>query len=96
MIVNESHNGQTVQVKAGEPIEVHLPENGSIGQRWMLSDMTSIKATEDQYDHTSGKIGGGGIRKMKFVAPQQGSGIIKLVQERSWAKGDFMVNVEVV
>jgi inhibitor of cysteine peptidase len=96
MIVTPAQNGSTIQVKPGEPIEVHLPENPTTGHKWTPTETGPVALVGDDYEKTSSTIGGGGVRKFKFVA--HGDGIVKLIHKRPWEDqgvGDFTLNVEI-
>ena len=37
MLIDESHNGKTVDIAIGDTIEIRLPENASTGFRWNVT-----------------------------------------------------------
>jgi predicted secreted protein len=86
MQVDESANGQSVELGVGETLVIRLPENRTAGFRWQIEDggqsVGSLEA--DAHEAAAGPPGRGGTRVLSFRAERPGEGEIKLAYRRPW------------
>lgn len=104
---NESDNGRTVKLVAGESLEIALAENPTTGYRWQRAKQTAEEAgspcpfAQDAYEPgRAGMPGAGGIHWWQFNAVEPGACKIELEYRRSWEKDKppertFRIQVEV-
>lgn len=102
MSIGESANGQTVEVKIGETLEVRLPENPTTGYRWqlMVDGSPALEKVDDAFAAPSGPPGQGGSHVWKFKAVAADQADIELHHRRRWeANGEptktFKLHVKV-
>jgi inhibitor of cysteine peptidase len=86
MLLDESSNGQVVEIPIGETIEIHLPENPTTGFRWRLTGDGSpaCNLIRDDFRAPSGPPGKGGIHAWTFEAMRAGNCDIELRYRRRW------------
>lgn len=87
--VDETYNGKTLNVTAGETFVLSLDSNPTTGYDWSISgswDEKVLALIDKGYksEGNSGLIGQGGKSYWKFKALQAGSTNIKLVYARPW------------
>jgi inhibitor of cysteine peptidase len=104
---DESYNGRTVTLAAGELLEIALAENPTTGYRWHPLEVATAGANptclpvKDSYEPGRARVAGqGGIHRWQFQAAESGSCTIELEYRRSWQKGTppertFRIHVEV-
>ncbi len=92
LILVESDNGRTVDVRVGESVRINLPENATTGYRWAIDrydeEFIGALATEPRY--TANAIGSGGQVAFIFRGKKVGTGEIVLKHLRHW-EGDSSV-----
>ena len=83
--------GQTcptlLDVKVGETIHFHAPENPSTGYQWVLVQPLKLFKTEESYQQKEaeeGMVGVGGEKNFHFVAEKPGQELIELAHVRAW------------
>jgi predicted secreted protein len=102
---DESYNGRTVKLAAGEFLEISLAENPTTGYRWRLLEAATVTANcplvKDSYEPGHPQVAGqGGIHRWQFQAAEPGACTIELEYRRSWQKDKppertFRIHVEV-
>ena len=76
--------GRTVEVAAGAPVAVALPETGGTGYTWQVEELPeSAKVISDRYDHEPGAGIGAASLHIFEIDPGSG-GPIRLVHLRPW------------
>jgi inhibitor of cysteine peptidase len=88
--VDDSMNGQTITVKAGEVIEVSLAGNPTTGYNWYavnLDETILTQSGEADFKSDSSAIGSGGIITNSFKAEAAGTTTLTLEYKRSWEEG---------
>lgn len=92
LMISESDNGRTVDVRVGESVRINLPENATTGYRWAIDrydeEFIGALATEPRY--TANAIGSGGQVAFIFQSKKVGTGEIVLKHWRHW-EGDSSV-----
>lgn len=87
--VSNDANGQTIELSAGQILEISLEGNPTTGFNWEVSeiDESVIKQSgEAEYKSESDLLGAGGTITYTFEAVQPGSSTIKLIYHRPWEK----------
>jgi inhibitor of cysteine peptidase len=88
--VDDSMNGQTITVKAGEVIEVSLAGNPTTGYNWYavnLDETILTQSGEATFKSDSSAIGSGGIITNTFKAEAAGTTTLTLEYKRAWETG---------
>lgn len=101
--VGEDANGQTIELSAGQKLEIKLAGNPTTGFNWEVSEIDDsiIKQSgEAEYKSDSDLIGSGGMFTYSFEAIQPGTTTLKLIYHRSWEKDippeqEFAITVNV-
>ncbi len=87
LLLNESDNGRTVALHAGESLRITLPENATTGFRWDPErwdrEVVGMIAEEPHYPAV-GQVGSGGNVEFLFQARKPGVGEIILREWRPW------------
>jgi len=101
--VDESQNGNEIELLMGESFEVRLSEHPTTGFRWRLesSGAPACILVEDLFQTSTTTPGAGGDHRWRFQAAQIGEGRIELGYRRSWegqeaARQSFTLRVRVV
>jgi len=89
--VSENDAGSTLEMKAGDSLEIILQANPTTGYRWeVASNDTSVLKNigiEYQADKVpSGIVGSGGKTIMRFMAIKEGETFLQLVYRRPFEK----------
>lgn len=86
MLVDESSNGQVVEARIGETIEIRLPENPTTGFRWHLTadGSPACSLIHDDFSAPAGPPGRGGVHTWRFEALRAGECDIELRHRRRW------------
>ena len=84
--VDESQDGNEIELLMGEPFEIRLAENPTTGFRWVLESggAPACILVEDLYQAPVATPGAGGIHRWWFQPAQIGEGSIGLCYRRSW------------
>jgi predicted secreted protein len=76
--------GRTVEVAAGVPVTVALPETGGTGYTWQVEQLPEgAKVVAERYDHEPGAGIGAASLHVFEIDPGAG-GPLRLVQLRPW------------
>ncbi len=107
-VIDETQNGKTIKVKAGETVVIKLAGNPSTGYTWKLdSSATPAGLTLGKLDFTTPpqppgqiRVGAGGTYQMRVEAKSVGSNKVELSYLRPWEKNKpayktFSVTIEV-
>ncbi len=92
VLLVETDNGRTVDIRQGETVRVSLPENATTGYRWAIErfDEEFIEALATEPHYTASAIGSGGEVAFIFQGKKIGTGEIVLKHWRHW-EGDSSV-----
>jgi len=92
LLLVETDNDRTVDIRLGETAQVSLPENATSGYRWIIDrydeEFIKVLATEPHY--TADAVGSGGEVAFIFQGKKIGIGEIVLKHWRFW-EGDSSV-----
>jgi len=82
---DESSDGNTIDLKIGETLELRLPENRTTGFKWALesSDEGGWSLVSDDFEAGS-QPGQPGSQRWSFRGERAGSESIKLSYRRGW------------
>ncbi len=88
-VIDESFDKKALELKPGEELEIHLPENPTTGYRWHLASEETriVDLVDDQLKPSSQRPGAGGERSWRFRAVRPGAARIELASRRSWEAG---------
>ncbi len=86
--VTDDQNGQTVEVKTGQVLNVSLKGNPSTGYTWEVSQPLGFLQLqgEPEFKADSNAIGAPGRLTLQFKVTGIGSGPLQLVYHRPWEK----------
>jgi inhibitor of cysteine peptidase len=88
--LNESSNGQEIELSCGQRFEIRLPENPTTGFRWSIvsNGEPACIALDNAYEPPDALAHGQeGTHYWRFETAQAGEGTIELVYQRSWEHG---------
>jgi predicted secreted protein len=89
--VTDADNGKTVQIKAGDVLEVRLGSNPSTGYAWYLQKQstTLLKLSgQSQTQSTQPGVGRPIVQIFDFAPAGKGTGVLMLHYVRSWEPPD--------
>jgi inhibitor of cysteine peptidase len=98
----EAFNGRTVRIEPGTELRLALSSNATTGYSWnVVQRPRGLKFVSDSYDspRTSNPLvtGAGGMQQIVFRGVRPGSGELKLIYTRPWARkavgGTFRLKV---
>ncbi len=87
--INEKNNGQSIDLRVGQGIDVVLDENPTTGYQWEIvsPDKTVInQSAEPEFRRDSDLMGTGGKKTFHFKALSPGETTLRLIYRRSWEK----------
>ena len=92
LLLAETDNDRTVDIRLGETARINLPENATTGYRWEIDryDEEFIKMLATEPHYTANAVGSGGEVAFIFQGKKIGIGEIVLKHWRSW-EGDSSV-----
>ena len=92
LLIGESDNGRTVDIRLGESVRINLSENATTGYRWTIDryDEELIEALSTEAHYPPKTIGVGGEVSFIFRGKKIGTGEIVLKHWRPW-EGDSSV-----
>jgi inhibitor of cysteine peptidase len=100
--VDQSYAGQTIDVPAGQVMELRLPENPTTGFRWVFTSAggpACVLSGDSFRPPTSGALGAGGEHRWDIRAVQPGICELSLAYRRSFESGpaerSFTIRVRV-
>jgi predicted secreted protein len=87
--LTRADSGRSVAVSVGDVVVVNLPETPTTGYRW--TDQAAAHSilqlqSEEFMPGTSGGIGGGGRRVLRYVVLQPGSVDVRFDLARPWER----------
>jgi predicted secreted protein len=82
----EQTNGREVEVKAGEELEIVLPEVRTAGYRWNIvqNGAPQLQLVQDDSQPNAARVGGARQHRWRFGAVAAGASEIKIEYARSW------------
>jgi inhibitor of cysteine peptidase len=80
--LDASHDGATITLAAGEPIELRLAENPTTGFRWRVERASACRIIADAFEPGPKLAGAGGTRVWRIAA--DGDADLALAYARSW------------
>jgi len=99
--LDQTHNGQSLEVQPGDSIEIRLPENPSTGYQWELDPglepALRLVSTGYSANQQTG-FGGGGERIFYLKALEPGQVDIEIELKRPWGgevKDRFRIRVQI-
>jgi inhibitor of cysteine peptidase len=81
--LGEHDSGRTVELRAGETLEVRLNENPGTGYRWAVELARGFEELGSRFE-SGGAVGAAGVRVFQFRAPRAGNYELRLKQWREW------------
>jgi inhibitor of cysteine peptidase len=102
-LIGEDNNGQTIELAAGDIVEVVLPETPSTGFRWQAASKIEpvyAIAVETTEPPSSTKPGAPGTHRWRLEAKKAGECELKLAYHRPWestaaAAREFHIRIRV-
>jgi len=94
--LNDSCNGNNIQVKANDIVEINLDESPTTGYKWQISqlDKQHFQIIKEDYQLYAGNaMGGGGTKTIQLKALAEGSGLVRLQNIQPWS-GDVYKTFE--
>ena len=84
--LDESSNGESVELRPGQLAELTLPENPTTGFRWQMeaAGEPDCSLVEDLFEPSPGPPGAAGVHRWRFQAVRAGIGRIELASRRPW------------
>jgi inhibitor of cysteine peptidase len=90
MLIDESRNGETVEIPIRDMIEIRLPENASTGYRWGMSSpcepILAIVSDQRQPPASSAR-GAAGEHRWQLQAIAVGECDLEFAYRRTWESG---------
>jgi inhibitor of cysteine peptidase len=76
-------DGSSIEVNAGEPFEIVLPENPTTGYVWHVDERHALEdAGEPAFEPAGSAVGAGGFRTFRLRAPTSGQSTLALTLKR--------------
>jgi inhibitor of cysteine peptidase len=77
-------NGQALDVRAGDEVQIELGENPTTGYRWHVEAAGDpLEASGSSYAREGSGVGAGGRRTLTFRAVRPGAAIVRLKRARA-------------
>lgn len=102
LILTETDNDRTVDIHAGDEVQVNLHENASTGYRWTVDsyDRDILEELPAAADYPAGGVGSAGTATFTFRGRKAGVAAVGLKLRRRWEAqgtevGVFRVKVRV-
>lgn len=83
--LTEADNGNSIELRVGDKLEVELPGNPTTGFQWEVSNVDSIILTpigEPEFKPSSNAVGSEGTVILRFEAVGAGQTKLKLIHHR--------------
>ena len=101
--LSEADNGHSIELRAGDQLEITLPGNPTTGFQWQVSVGNSAilqPLGEPEFKPSNNAIGSGGKISLRFAAVGSGQMELKLIYHRPFEKDvppaqTFAVNITV-
>jgi inhibitor of cysteine peptidase len=89
MVIEESADGRTIELRVGQELELRLAENPTTGYRWQLESTgePACALLDDIFAPPAAGYGRGGSHSWHFRARQAGEGRIALAIRRGRDSG---------
>ena len=87
--LSEQDSGKTVELHAGDKLEVSLKGNPTTGYQWEMAavDAAILKLVgEPEFNPDSGALGAGGKVTLRLIAVAVGQTTLQLIYHRSFEK----------
>jgi inhibitor of cysteine peptidase len=101
--LTERDDGRRIQVRAGDTIEIRLPENAPAGYRWGVDSLDErlFELTDTRGDYPTATTGSAGEMYFHLTVLAPGEGTLRFTYYRSWegtagALRHFTVDVRAV
>lgn len=95
--LSEANNGQAIEIRRGDVVELQLRENPTTGFRWqvvradgLVEEPAAVETHEARAPEPHPQIGAGGIRTFRFRARAPGTGRLELKLWREF-EGDSSI-----
>jgi len=88
--ITKERDGDEIEVKPGECIQIELPENPTTGYRWQVHPPSNLllELQGDTFESAGqASCGAGGTRQLRYCARSEGTTKIEMEYGRSWEKG---------
>jgi inhibitor of cysteine peptidase len=100
LVINQSRNGGTVDVQAGDSFLIQLYENPTTGYRWHLPSPVdpALRVVDDSFEISQNKSGAGGVRHWTLTADHPAIVRLRIERKRAWetrAAEVFTVTIDV-
>src|SRR5215831_1183397 len=103
MLIDESRNGETIEVAVGSTIDIHLPENASTGFRWSMTsrgEPSLAVISDERRPPSSPAPGATGEHRWQLRATAAGECDVAIAYRRPWEDDSsqgrrFIVHVRV-
>lgn len=85
--LSEKDTGRTIEMRAGDRMDLVLFENATTGFQWEIATITETiikQVREPEFKPDSGAIGAGGKKTFHFVAVASGETGLTLIYRRPW------------
>jgi predicted secreted protein len=77
--------GRTIEVAAGDRLELRLPEIAGTGYTWTVDDLPpGAQVVEERYDHRPAGAIGGSAEHVFVISAPEAPGEVKLRHARPW------------
>ena len=105
VIIRKEQSGQAITVKAGDLIQIELPELGSAGYSWYIDNLDSqyleFISEETRKVSEEGKIGAPVMHVWCFKAKKLGQTEIKMDYYRKWegvkkSTDHFLIRINII
>lgn len=88
--LDESDDGNQVEISGGQTLVVSLEGNPTTGYTWQVHEVDEKvlrQVGDPQFEADSDAIGAGGVQTLRFETVTSGSTPLKLVYARPWEQG---------
>lgn len=90
LTLTEENNGQSVQIKNGQRLNIALEGNPTTGYNWEVDSINPAilkQVGEPEFNAASGALGASGVITLQFQAISQGDTTLRLIYHRPWEQG---------
>jgi inhibitor of cysteine peptidase len=100
LVIDQSRNGGTVDVQAGDSFLIQLHENPTTGYRWHLPLPVdpALRVVGDSFEISQDKLGAGGVRQWTLTADHPAIVRLQIERKPAWetqAAEVFTVTIDV-
>lgn len=87
LALGEADAGKTIELAAGETIEIRLPENASAGYRWTLAPLPGCELLAEERDAPEKLVPGApGAHLWRLKATRAGDCPLTIAYRRAWQR----------